>query len=136
MANYTTTLVEKLGIGKNIITRCLNELESKGHIRFIGKTLVITSPHFPLSVKNDYDNSIYNEIYKFCLFKNKVPPIRNKTAMDCLTVHYTCYIDKLIQDLNKKCGKLPESLQLNYFCQALLNKIPSKTEITTTSFYL
>ena len=128
----TGDLAEKLGVGKNQVNGYLSELESKGYIRFIGKTLIITSSHFPLSITNDYDNIIYSLIYKFCLFKGIVPPLKDKQAIAWLETKYADNYKQFVADLKKKCVALPNTVHLNYFCQALLNKTPIKKKTTTT----
>ncbi len=131
--NRTGYLAEKLGVGKNQVNGYLSELENKGHIRFIDKTLIITSSHFPLFITDDYDNIIYSLIYQFCLLKGTVPPLKDKEAMGWLGAKYVGNYKQLLTDLNKKCVTLPKTVHLNYFCKALLNKIPTKKVV---EFYI
>jgi len=132
----TGDLAEKLGVGKNQVNGYLSELESKGYIRFIGKTLIITSSHFPLSITNDYDNIIYSLIYKFCLSKGIVPPLKDKQATAWLGAKYVDNYKQFVADLQKKCAALPNTVHLNYFCQALLNKMPTKQKEPISEYYL
>lgn len=133
----TSDLAKRLGIGKNSICSYLKGLEEKRHIRFIGNTLIVTSPHFPLSIRmKDYDNVIYFIIYKFCLAKNRVPPLRDNNAIGYLMERYIGRDKQLITDLNAKCKKMPQSLHLNYFCQALLNKMPTKKQSAASEIYI
>ena len=130
--NRTDDLAKKIGVGKNQINGYLRGLEQKGHIRFIDHTLIVCSPYFPLAIRKDYDNIIYYIIYKFCLSKNRVPPIKDKNAIGMLGTKYVDNYKQLVADLKAKCPQLPHSLHLNYFCQALLNKIPTRKEATAT----
>lgn len=134
--NRTDDLAKKIGVGKNQINGNLRGLEQKKHIRFIEHNLIITSPHFPLFVRTDYDNIIYGIIYKFCLFKNRVPPMKDKDAIGTLGAKYVENYKQLVADLKAKCPQLPQSLHLNYFCQALLNKMPSKKYEATATFVM
>ena len=134
--NRTDDLAKKIGVGKNQINDNLLGLEQKKHIRFIEHHLIITSPHFPLSVRTDCDNIIYAIIYKFCLFKNRVPPMKDKDAIGMLGAKYVENYKQLVTDLKVKCPQLPQSLHLNYFCQALLNRIPTRKEAPTEAYYL
>lgn len=127
--NKTGDLAKRLGIGKNSICNFLKGLEQKKHIRFIDRTLIISSPYFPLAIRmKDYDNIIYSIIYDFCLAKNRVPPLKDYTAISYLTGKYIDNYKKLKADLKMKCQNLPQTLHLNYFCQALLNKMPTKKQ--------
>ena len=133
----TGDLAKRLGIGKNSICSYLKGLEEKKHIRFIDNTLIVTSPHFPLSIRSkDYDNIIYFIIYKFCLKQNRVPPLKDKTAISWLSAKYIDRYKQLLTDLNARCIKLPQNLHLNYFCQALLNRMPTKEQSATSEIYI
>ena len=142
----TTDLAQMLGVGKNIISGYLDELKSKGYIRFIGKSLHITDKRFPLSM-NDKDmwNTTYEIIYDYCLTHNRIPPVKNvdkkkDKALSWIVAEYMNENDKrdksqrqdqlefgrLKNALNERCTNLPENLTLEYFCQALVNKLPHK----------
>jgi len=128
----TTDLPNKLGVGKNLINTYLSELESKGYIRFIGKSLHITNDCFPLSFKNDSDNTAYKIIYNFCMERNRVPPVKDvdttgkDEALSWIVGEYLDDTNRLLRTLNKRCKNLPEKLTIRYFCQALRNKLPPK----------
>lgn len=130
--NRTDDLAKKIGVGKNQINDYLHRLEQKKHIRFIDHTLIVCSPYFPLAIRKDYDNIIYYIIYKFCLSKDRVPPINDKNAIGMLGTKYVDNYKQLVADLKAKCPQLPYSLHLNYFCQALMNKKPTKKEPTAS----
>lgn len=134
--NKTDDLAKKIGVGKNQINGYLRGLEQKKHIRFIDHTLIVCSPYFPLAIKNDYDNIIYFIIYRFCLSKNRVPPIKDKDAISMLGTKYVDNYKQLVADLKAKCPHLSQSLHLNYFCQVLMNKKPAMKKATTATFIL
>ena len=130
----TTDLCQLLGIGKN--SNYLNELESKGYIRFIGKTLHIINENFPLFWDQDIDNITYKIIYDFCLKHDKVPPLkrvddkRKEIALSWIVGEYTNDYERLRNDLYERCKNLPENLSLEYFCQVLRNKKPTRDSKT------
>lgn len=130
----TTDLCQLLGIGKN--SNYLNELESKGYIRFIGKTLHIINENFPLFWDQDMDNITYKIIYDFCLKHDKVPPLkrvddkRKEIALSWIVGEYTNDYERLRNDLYERCKNLPENLSLEYFCQVLRNKKPTRDSKT------
>lgn len=128
----TTDLAESLGIGKNHIKSYLEELESKSYIRFIGKTIHIINKNFPLSINNDMWNVTYQILYDYCLAHNRVPPSKNvdKNRKDenlsWIVCEYQNDYDRLRNTLDERCKTLPANLSLEYFCQVLRNKKPTK----------
>ena len=142
----TTDLAEKLKVSKNNIKSYLEELKTKGYIRFIDKSLHITNPYFPLSINNDMNNKTYEIIYDYCLSKNRIPPIKNvdgkgkNKALSFIVGEYQYENDRhdrtqqqdqfdygrLRNALNERCKSLPLNLTMEYFCQALVNKLPTK----------
>ena len=130
----TTDLCQLLGIGKN--SNYLNELESKGYIRFIGKTLHIINENFPLFWDQDIDNITYKIVYDFCLEHDRVPPLkrvddkRKEIALSWIVGEYTNDYERLRNDLYERCKNLPENLSLEYFCQVLRNKKPTRDSKT------
>lgn len=136
----TTDLAKKIGVGKN--SGYLNELESKGYIRYIGNTLHIINENFPLSIKNDMWNVTYQIIYDYSLEHDGVPPIKNvgKNRKDenlsWIVCEYQNDYDRLRDTLNERCKKPPMDLSLEYFCQILRNKRPMKEDKASTSVTL
>lgn len=132
----TTDLAETLGVGKNNIKGYLEELKSKGYIRYIGKTLHIINENFPLSIENDVWNVTYQIIYDYCLEHDKRPPIKkvDKNHKDerlgYIIAEYATDYDRLRNTLNERCKNLPVDLSLEYFCQVLRNKKPQKDDKT------
>ena len=119
-------LKAKIGVGKN--SAIIKDLESKGYIRIIDKAIIIISEAFPLYLNKKPENNIYDIIYNYCIYKGVVPPMKDIDSM-CLFYLKTKYIDGqtgLKEDLISKCKNLPCDVSLNYFCKALLNKIPEK----------
>lgn len=128
----TTDLAKKLGVGKN--SDYLNELDSKGYIRYIGKTLHIINKNFPLSINNDMWNNTYQIIYDYCLEHNRVPPIKNVDMrrkdenLSLIVCEYQNDYDRLRNTLDERCKNLPTDLSLEYFCQVLCNKKPTRKD--------
>jgi len=120
--NSIADLKEKVGVGKN--SKVINNLNSKGYVRFIDKTIIITNNNFPLYLKKTVDNTIYHIIYNYCLNKDIVPPLKEEMALTYLNEKYSEKYDDLMKDLVNKCKNLPKDVSLSYFCQALLNRIP------------
>lgn len=152
----TTDLSEVLGVGKNQIKGYLEELQSKGYIRFIGKSIHIINANFPLSLKEDLENVTYTIIYNYCLEHDRVPPIKNvdkygrDKALNLIVWEYQNENDRrdkrqpqnefeygrLRNALKERCKNLPEQLSLQYFCQVLVNKKPTREELTYTPLIL
>lgn len=138
----TTDLADKLGVGKNSIEGYLEELKSKGYIRFIGKSLHIIDENFPLFWDQDMDNITYKIIYDFCLEHDRVPPSKKvdgrskDKALSWIVGAYTDDYERLRNDLNERCKNLPENLSLEYFCQVLRNKKPTREEQAYTPLIL
>ena len=132
----TTDLAENLRVGKNQIKGYLEELNSKGYIRFIGKSVHIINENFPLFLKYDMDNMAYRTIYDYCLEHDRIPPSKDvdrkgKDENLCWIVgKFADDTDRLHNTLIERCKNLPEHPSLEYFCQVLLNKIPIKDNKT------
>ena len=137
--NYLTfskkeELHKLLHVGRNQLLADLKELESKSYIRYSGNSLHIINENFPLFMNKDMDNITYKIIYKFCLEHERVPPIKrvddkNKDkALSWIVGAYTDDYERLRNALNERCKKLPENLSLEYFCQVLCNKKPTKED--------
>jgi hypothetical protein len=130
----TTDLAEKLGVGKNQIKGYLEELNSKGYIRFIGKSIHIINENFPLFYINDMDNMTYQIIYDYCLEHDSIPPIKNvdskgkDKALRLIVGKFTNDYESLRNVLEERCQKLPEHPSLEYFCQVLVNRKPTKED--------
>ena len=130
----TTDLAEKLGVGKNQIKGYLEELNSKGYIRFIGKSIHIINENFPLFYINDMDNMTYQTIYDYCLEHDSIPPIKNvdskgkDKALRLIVGKFTNDYESLRNVLEERCQKLPEHPSLEYFCQVLVNRKPTKED--------
>lgn len=128
----TTDLAEKLRVGKNQIKGYLEELKSKGYIRLIGKSLHIVNENFPLFRKNDMDNMTYQIIYDYCLEHDSIPPVKNvdskgkDKALSLIVAKFTNDYDTLCNVLEERCKKVPEHPSLEYFCQVLVNRKPTR----------
>ena len=117
-------------------------LESKGYIRFIGKSLHITNEGFPLYRKEDMWNVTYEIIYDHCLEHDRIPPIKNvdnkrkDEKLSYIVGKYSNEYDRLRNALKERCKNLPQNLTLEYFCQVLANKKPIKKEQAHTPIIL
>ena len=124
-------LAEILQVGKNQLTQYLNELISKGYIRLIDKTLIITNDSFPLYLTENVSNTLYKTIYDYCLSKDIAPPYKQVDEHgydENLTMIAAQYPDEesLREALNKRCPTLPKNVTLAYFCQALRGMKPNQ----------
>lgn len=132
--NKKEELHKLLHVGKNQLLADLKELESKGYIRYIGKSLHIINENFLLFWDQDMDNITYKIIYDFCLGHDKVPPIKRvdgrgkDKSLSWIVGAYTDDYERLRNDLNERCKNLPENLSLEYFCQVLRNKKPTRED--------
>lgn len=132
----TTDLAEKLRVGKNQIKGNLEELKSKGYIRFIGKSIHIVNENFPLFYINDMDNMTYQIIYNYCLEHDSIPPVKDvdgkgkDKALSLIVAKFTNDYDTLRNVLEERCKSLPEHPSLEYFCQVLVNRKPTKEDKT------
>ena len=132
----TTDLAEKLRVGKNQIKGNLEELKSKGYIRFIGKSIHIVNENFPLFYINDTDNMTYQIIYNYCLQHDSIPPVKDvdgkgkDKALSLIVAKFTNDYDTLRNVLEERCKSLPEHPSLEYFCQVLVNRRPTKEDKT------
>jgi hypothetical protein len=117
-------LKAKIGVGKN--STVIKDLESKGYVRIIGDAIIITYDAFPLYLNGKPDNYMYHIIYKYCIDKGVVPPMKEKWCLIYLYEKYANRYKELEDDLHSKCKILPNDVSLHYFCKALLNKMPEK----------
>ena len=140
----TTDLPARLGVGKNLLSSYLEELESKGYIRYIGNSLHIINDNFPLSMKENLWNTTYKIIYDYCLKHDRIPPVKNvdekgkDKTLSWIVGEYQSECDpsdkehrpygRLIKALKTRCSTLPETVTLQYFCQVLCNKKPPMEE--------
>lgn len=138
----TTDLAEKLGVGKNQIKGYLEELKSKGYIRFVGKSLHIINENFPLFYINDMDNMTYQIIYDYCLEHDSIPPVKDvdckgkDKALSLIVAKFTNDYDSLRNVLEERCKSLPEYPSLEYFCQVLVNRKPTREDKVYTPLIL
>ena len=132
----TTDLASTLKVGRNQIKGYLEELCAKGYIRYIGKSIHIINENFLLFWDQDVDNITYKIIYDFCLEHDRVPPIKRvdgrgkDKTLSWIVGAYTDDFERLRDALNERCKNLPEDLSLEYFCQVLRNKKPTRDSKT------
>lgn len=134
--NTKADLVKIIGIGKNQINKKLQPLLDKGYIWFIKNTLHITTKYFPLGnlegeTTTAIRNYIYETIYKFCILKGTVPPLRDNKALGYLMAKYPEKDNSIIDTINERCKILPADVSLDYFVMVLEDK---KIERVKTKF--
>ena len=114
---------EILHIGKNSLPKYLDELESKGFIKYIADTLHVPQKFFKLFLIDDTYNLLYKTIYDYCLALDVVPPYKDADRHDIgLLVTELLDLPTLLSVLKKRCLKLPKKPSMNYFIQVLTNK--------------
>lgn len=114
---------EILHIGKNTLPKYLNELEHKGFIRYIGKTLHVPQEYFKLFIVEDVYNLLYKTIYDYCLSLDVVPPYKDTDTNDIgLIAAEFPEPDLLLSKLRERCPKLPQNISMTYFTETLRNK--------------
>ncbi len=119
------------------ITKILKELEDKGYICFINKSLHLTQKYFPLSLnETDIYNYIYKVIYNYCLIHKICPPLRETKALGYIAAKYPNIDDSLKNELVKRCSNLPKDVSLDYFVKALNNKTVDRTIKTNYGFII
>jgi len=140
--NKKEELHKLLHVGRNQLLADLKELESKGYIRYIGNSLHVINENFPLFIDQDMDNITYKIIYDFCLEHDRVPPTKRvdgrgkDKSLSWIVGAYTDDYERLGNDLNERCKNLPENLSLEYFCQVLRNKKPTREDKVYTPLIL
>lgn len=135
--NSKAELTKIIGIGKNQITKKLKQLEDKGQIRYIDKSLQLSTKYFPLSlVKGDsvdaVKNFLYETIYKYCIVNKTIPPLRDNKALNYLIAKFPNIDDSFAEILAKKCPTLPADVSLDYFVKALTDNNINRTKQTCT----
>ena len=122
---------EILHIGKNSLPKYLDELETKGFIKYIADTLHVPQKFFKLFLIDDTYNLLYKTIYDYCLMQDVVPPYKDTETNDIgmIAAYYTTP-DELLSTLRKRCPKLPKNVSMTYFTQTLRNK-RAETQKTT-----
>ena len=132
--NKKEELHKLLHVGRNQLLADLKELESKGYIRYIGNSLHVINENFPLFIDQDMDNITYKIIYDYCLEHDRVPPIKNVDMkrkdenLSWIVCEYHNDYDRLRNTLDERCKTLPADLSLEYFCQVLCNKKPTRKD--------
>ena len=126
---------EILHIGKNTLPKYLDELEAKGFIGYIGKSLHVPRDLFYLSRKDDIYNKLYETIYDYCLSQNVKPPYKDKDTYDIgVLIEKFATPDELLHKLKERCPQLPQNVSMAYFTKTLTSKRaitrePQKLEI-------
>ena len=128
---------EILHIGKNTLPKYLDELEAKGFIEYIGKSLHVARNLFYLSRKDNIYNKFYETIYDYCLSQNVKPPYKDKDTHDIgLLVAEFSTPDELLSKLKERCPQLPPKVSMAYFTKTLVNKRAVTQEPTQHEYYI
>ena len=100
-----------------------DELEAKGFIGYIGKSLHVPRNLLYLSRKDNIYNKLYDTIYDYCLSQNVKPPYKDKDTHDIgLLVAEFSTPDELLSKLKERCPQLPQNVSMAYFTKTLVNK--------------
>ena len=114
---------EILHIGKNSLPKYLDELESKGFIKYIADTLHVPQECFKLFLIDNTCNLLYKTIYDYCLSLDAVPPYKDIDTNDIgLIAAEFPEPDLLLSTLRERCPQLPQKPSMNYFTKVLRNK--------------
>lgn len=128
---------EILHIGKNSLPKYLDELESKGFIKYIADTLHVPQKFFKLFLIDDTYNLLYKTIYDYCLMQDVVPPYKDIDTNDIgLIAAEFPEPDLLLSKLKKRCPQLPQKPSMNYFTKVLRNKRAVTQEPTKYEIFL
>ena len=101
----------------------MRELESKGFIKYIGKTLHVPQKFFKLFLNDNIHNLLYKTIYDYCLMQDVVPPYKDKDTYDIgLLIEKFATPDELLSKLKERCPQLPQNVSMAYFTETLTNK--------------
>ena len=115
----------------------MKELESKGFIRYIGKTLHVPQEFFKLFLNDNIHNLLYKTIYDYCLMQDVVPPYKDIDTNDIgLIAAEFPEPDLLLSKLKKRCPQLPQKPSMNYFTKVLRNKRAVTQEPTKYEIFL
>ena len=101
----------------------MDELESKGFIKYIADTLHVPQKFFKLFIIDDTNNLLYKTIYDYCLSLDVVPPYKDTDTNDIgLIAAEFPEPDLLLSTLRERCPQLPQKPSMNYFTKVLRNK--------------
>lgn len=133
------TVGKSIGMDRDRLGRMIGELKTLKQVRIIDRTLIITNTNMPLAIDmRDYENWGYEIIYRFCLYKGVVPPIKNKKEHKDLGLIIAKYADpeSLLKTLLIRFPKLPPSVSMAYFAQGLRGTHYTPQEIEQKLFIL
>ena len=115
----------------------LEELETKGFIKYIADTLHVPQKFFKLFLIDDTYNLLYKTIYDYCLSLDVVPPYKDIDTNDIgLIAAEFPEPDLLLSTLRERCPKLPLKPSMNYFTETLRNKRAVTKEPTQHEYYI
>ena len=135
--NSKEHLANMFRVGKNQIASYLSELEEKGFIRIMEKTLILSKEYFYLSVKDNLYNQLYEMIYDYCLSQDAVPPYKDADRNDIgLIAAAFPHPDLLLSTLKNRCPKLPRNVSMSYFTKVLRNREAETTETTKYEIHI
>jgi len=118
-------IAEAIGIGRNTVSRLLNECQELGIIKEIQNGYEITDTCLShKTINNEVKTPVYKVICDFCESKGVASPIWNKDAVSVISTKYSLDLPSdsefsLIGQLEKRCRRLPKEVTLPYFVTAL-----------------
>ena len=125
--NSKQHLSEILHIGKNTLPKYLDELESKGFIKYIADTLHVPQKFFKLFLIDDTYNLLYKTIYDYCLSLDVVAPFKDIDTNDIgLIAAEFPEPDLLLSTLRERCPQLPHIVRYGYLTKRCKIRIGDK----------
>ena len=114
-----------LHIDRDKLSKMITTLEKSKYVRRIGNTLIITNDNVLMFYKKDCFDIAYRLIYRFCLLKNVVPPIKGDKHTFVNNVGRILESfptqELLERALISRFKVLPPDVSLSYFCEGLCN---------------
>ena len=119
-------VAKTLHIYRDRLSKMITTLEKLKYVRRIGKTLIITNDNILMFYKKDCLDVAYLTIYRFCLIKGVVPPIKGDRITfgnNICRIHDSFPTPELLANaLIERFKTLPPEVSISYFCEGLCNK--------------
>lgn len=119
-------VAKTLQIDHDRLSKMITVLKELKYVRRIGSTLIITNDNVLMFYEKDCFDAAYLIIYRFCLLKNVVPPIKGDkhTFVNNIgRILESFPTPKLLANaLIKRFKILPPEVSISYFCEGLCNK--------------
>ena len=118
-------IADNIGIGRNTVASLLKECQALGIIKEIPNGYEVTEPCLSYkAVNNKVESPVYKAICELCESKGITPPVWDKNAISVIGTKYSLELPSdsefnLIEQLEKRCKRLPKEITLPYFVKAL-----------------